>query len=219
MRLPGTINLVGNNLPTLEYLEKLKARKQAIKAGQITNDDKKGGAGKQHGDNSGKNNPKGGQKGGKSGGKVNNDKEDEDAKPDDDEWSPLQDKQLIDMKLEEAQWKAIATEVGKQVHQVQARFKIIKPDDFGKRLQEKKQEAKAEKQKQKGGGGGGGDGDGNEKQEEQNQQQGGGKKGKKKNKGQGQAVQTEKKQDDSDSEEEWWEQVDGNWSKDEVRLW
>ena len=215
MRLPGTFNIINNDLPSAEYLERyrqLKRRQKAAKEGASA-DDKKGGDGKKGSNND------------KNGGNDNAKGDDGDEAQAEVEFTKEQDEKLIEMKLANAQWKAIATETGKDANQLKERFKQIKPADFDKKHQEMMDAAKAEKQQQKkqkkggGGGGGGGEGgvaggDADEAKNEEQTQQGGGKKGKK-NKGKGPPGPAKEGSDCEDGEE-WWEQPDDNWSRNEV---
>jgi hypothetical protein len=203
MRLPGTFNLVGNDLPTLEYLQRLKQRKAAAREVRPTDEFVKGAprVPKSSANATGDNKP--------NEVKESNTKEDN-------TFTPAQDASLIDLKLKDAIWKDIAAELGKEVGQVKERFKVIKPSDFDKRHQELKDAAKTEKQQQGGGEGGGnaGQNNNNEKKEDHYQQQGG-KKGKK-NKGKGPQQPVKEAEDNEEEGEEWWEQPDGNWSRNDV---
>lgn len=206
MRLPGTFNLVGNDLPTFEYLRKLKERKAAAREGRPTDDFVKGVSRAKKTDTNAKNDDKA------------NDARDGDAK-EDNVFTPAQDASLIELKLKDAIWRDIATELGKEVHQVKERFKVIKPDDFDKRHQDLKDAGKPEKQQQGGGGGGNaGQNNNNEKKEGNHQQQHGGKKGKKNegSKGPPEPQPAKGGEDDAEESEVWWEQPDGNWSRDDV---
>jgi hypothetical protein len=212
MRLPGTFNIINNDLPTAQFLlnyQALKQRQQARKGATNNSTAKASDAQTKL--------SKGDIKvvtDTKVSGNDNNDDATGRAA-----FTLAQDLALIELKLKDTQWKAIATELGKGVHQVKERFKRIKPDDFDKRHQELKSATKAEKPQQ---GGEPADGANKDSQNnEQNQQQQGGSKKGKKNKGKAQ-VRTPEEGEAEGGEGgeggEWWEQIDGNWSKNDVSV-
>ena len=138
MRLPGTYNLINNDLPSREFLEKyarFKQRQRLLKEGALTDDAKAGG---KRTNNGGAKKDAGNKKGGKQDAKDDDDDDDANGGGD---FTKAQDEKIIEMKLADGQWKAIAMEVGKEVHHVKERFKIVKPDDFDKKHQEMKNAA------------------------------------------------------------------------------
>jgi hypothetical protein len=219
MRLPGTINIVNNDLPTVQFLAQYKTFKHKQRAAEAEGpaDNIKNGSpngktriGKRNINNNNAND-------------KSNDGDANDAEPDS-SFTEAQDAALIKLKIKDTSWKAIATELGKEVGQVQQRFDDIKPVDYDKRHQEAQKAKREEKQKQKQKGGDGGvEGNDSQKQEQEQGQggaaneSGGGKKAKR-NKGRGAAAAAKEEEEEVEEEDgdEWWEQPDDNWSKAEV---
>jgi hypothetical protein len=169
MRLPGIFNLGGRNrLPTAEFLlhyEEFKRAKQKAKLEDKANNGNKA----EFGD---KPFPKSfsASKKGSVDAKKDEKAPDVVTTPDGETFTAGQDATIIELKIQGKTWADIGTEVGKDKHVVSARFREIKPADFGVKEAEWK----------KNHGGGGGDGGGGKKgkgnpnnQNNQNQQQGG----------------------------------------------
>lgn len=203
MRLPGTINIVNNELPTPKFLAHYKALKQKQKAaaGDITNELKAGTLpGKIRDDKNGTTNAEATKSGS------------DDAAKHDGDFNAVQDALLIELKLKDTSWKDIAAELGKEEGQIRTRFREIKPADFDARhkaaLEKKKMEKQGKQGKKNKNNGGGGEGKDNAEQ---------GKDDKIK------IDNSNKKNDEVKQEPEavvvvadWWEQPDDNWSKEEV---
>jgi hypothetical protein len=216
MRLPGTINIVNNDLPTAQFLAHyriLKLKQRAAKKEALTNKFKNGAlvgkatTGSKNNNNNNNNNT------GKDSGKAKDGRDDNDAKADDG-FNEVQDAKLIELKVKDTSWKAIATELGKEASQVKQRFNLIKPTDFDRRHNEALAAKKEERQQQQSGEAGDGGGNKNEQSHGGAGNDNGGGKKVKKNKGKGAAWRDEEA-DDEDGDD-WWEQPDRNWSKEEV---
>jgi hypothetical protein len=162
MRLPGTINIVNNDLPTAQFLAQyriLKQKQWAAKEEGLTNDFKNGALGGKALTGSKNNNNS--NNNGKDFGKVKDDRDDNGAKADGG-FNEVQDAKLIELKVKDTSWKAIATELGKEVSQVKQRFNLIKPTDFDQRHNEALAAKNEERQQQQSGAAGGGGGNKNE---------------------------------------------------------
>lgn len=209
MRLPGTFNFAGNGLPTANFLNQYQALKDKQRAQQGADDSKTDKPTAQTSEKKDADKAKAAAATG--------------AKPEDGgEFTKAQDEALIELKIKETSWKAIATELGKEVNQVKERFKAIKPDDFDKKLMEAKnakksggggnKDNKTEEPKQ--GTAGGNDGGGNN---------GGGKQDKKakweaEKEAKAKAKAQEQKGGEGGEGGNWWEQPDEHWSKDNVSI-
>lgn len=130
MRLPGTFNLGGrNNLPTAEFLmhyEKLKRAKEKARSEREANNGNK----LEFGDKPLSKAVTTGSKKGGCDAKKNWKAGDVVLTPDEETFSPLQDSQLIKMKIEGKTWKEITTELGKDEDAIKSRFKEVKPSNF-----------------------------------------------------------------------------------------
>jgi hypothetical protein len=216
MRLPGTINIVNNDLPTTQFLANyqiFKQRQRAASKVDLTNNLKNGASnGKPiNGKKISATDKANGNTSGKADGSCNGNANSDSG------FTIDQDDALIEMKATNTPWKQIAVALGKDIPQIKQRFGEIKPADFDKRCRQAQDKKKEEKQQ--GGAGVAGNYDKKEEQVQVGTTNGndGGKKGKK-NKGKWMA---DIERDDSDEEggDEWWEQPDDNWSKDEVCLY
>ncbi|KIW03308.1 uncharacterized protein PV09_05519 [Verruconis gallopava] len=237
MRLPGTINIVNNELPSPEFLAKYALLKQkrkgakrgATKGNKNRSDNKASGNSSGGGDNvkgnkddNGKANKDDNEKTNKDddrktykdgNGKTNNDNNVEKS-----DFTEAQDQALIEHKLHDMAWKAIAADLGKNVAQVKQRFKQIKPADFDARHSEALAAKKAKQQRDEksdanqNGGERSNDRDKKDKGihngTDTNAGQESGSTGKKKSKADG--------REDAQKDENWWEQPDKNWSKEEL---
>lgn len=165
MRLPGTFNLGGRNrLPTAEFLihyDNLKRAKAQAKLEREANGNYEAEFGEKPLPKRVTSTSK------KEGDDVKKDEKPGDVvlTPDGETFSPLQDSQLIKMKIEGKSWNDIATELGKDHDALKKRFKEVQPSDW---------EAQAKEWKQNNNGGGGkknqkNQNDQNENKENQNQ--------------------------------------------------